>query len=234
VLGRFESRHSTRRVGGKFAPEPPDESIRCNTSCTRFDVCFFSSICLYRPPSSPTLTDFTLRNSASVATIARIPYVHRLKDFDFFYANNQLLIWSIVEVGISIIATAAATLRPLLAKSCIFPLLTQRSTNRFGASRNEWSGFREGFGTSGSTGGEQRNRHTASGLFSQHTRVGSICEEGQKSNPSSSEEQALDWEVDQPNVTITAIESHLELEELDVPKCGIQKTVKISQTSLRE
>jgi hypothetical protein len=82
--------------------------------------------------------------------------------------------------------------------------------------------------------GEEHNTHTASGWFSQNTRVASICEEGQKSMPSSSEEQTLDWDIDQANVTITAIESHVELEQLDVPECGIQKTVKISQSSLKE
>ena len=82
--------------------------------------------------------------------------------------------------------------------------------------------------------GGQRNTHTSSGWLSQHTSRASICEEGQKSNLSSSEEQTLDWETDMANVTVTALESHMELEELDVPKCGIQKTVKISQSSLRE
>lgn len=178
-------------------------------------------------------------NSASVATIARIPYVHRLKAIDFFYANNEILVWSTVEVGISIIATAAATLRPLLPKTCFFPLLTQRSTNRYstnqrGASRTEWSGFGEGFATSSTMSGGQRHTQPVSGWLSQHTRVGSIDEEAQKSNPSSSDEQTLDWETDHTNITITAIESHLELEELELPKCGIQKTVQISQSSLRE
>lgn len=182
-------------------------------------------------------------NSASVATLARIPYVHRLEAIDFFYANNELLIWSIVEVGISIIATAAATLRPLLAKSCFFPLLTQRSTNRYsvnnryGASRSDGSAFVQGFATSSSTSGGQRHTQSASGWLSQHTRVGSIYEEGQKSIPASSEEQTLDFEIDRAGITVTAIESHLEmgeLEQLEVPKCGIQKTVQISQSSLRE
>ena len=175
-----------------------------------------------------------------MATLARIPYVHRLAAIDFFYANNELLIWSIVEVGISIIATAAATLRPLLSKTCFFPLLTQRSANRYsfnnryGASRTEWSGFGERFAaTTSSTSGGQRATHSTSGWLSQHTRVGSICEEGQKSNHSS-EEHTLDWEIDQPNVTFTAIESHTELDVLEVPKTGIQKTVQISQSSLRE
>jgi hypothetical protein len=128
----------------------------------------------------------------------------------------------------------------LLAKSRLFPLLTQRSTNRyspnkaFGASRTEWSGFGEGLATSSSTSGTQRNTQTASGWLSQHTRVASISDEGQKSKPSSSEEQTLDWENDQSNVTVTAIQSHLELEELYVPNGGIQKTVEISQSSLRE
>jgi hypothetical protein len=239
-LGRFEPRHSTSRASIEFALEPTDESIGCNAFSTWFNVCFFPSFHLYsfHLPRLHQRLQTSPGNSASVATIARIPYVHRLEALDFFYANNEILTWSIVEVGISIIATAAATIRPLLAKTCFFPLLTQRSTNRYisannrcDASRTEWSGFGEGFATSSFMSGGQCRSHSASGWLTQHTRVGSISEEGQKSNPSSSEEQTLNWDVEQANVTVTAIESHLELGELEVPKSGIQKTVKISQSS---
>lgn len=166
----------------------------------------------------------SLGNSASVATIARIPYVHRLEAIDFFYANNEILIWSIVEVGISIIATAAATLRPLLAKLCLFPLHSQRGTNRystgvrFGTSRTEWSGLGEGSGTPNS---EQRNTHMASRWLSQRTKMESTCEEERNCNHMSSEAELLDWEIDHTAFTVTTIKSHLGLEDLDVPECGI-------------
>ncbi|PGH00901.1 hypothetical protein GX51_05565 [Blastomyces parvus] len=54
---------------------------------------------------------------ASVATIARLTYVHHGFDTeDFLFTNAELMIWSAVEVGVSIIAVSAVTLKPLLMK----------------------------------------------------------------------------------------------------------------------
>ncbi|XMA16452.1 hypothetical protein WAI453_009243 [Rhynchosporium graminicola] len=51
---------------------------------------------------------------ASTATIFRIPYVKGLaNEADFLYATTDVAIWSIVETGIGIFASACATLRPL-------------------------------------------------------------------------------------------------------------------------
>lgn len=54
-------------------------------------------------------------NSASSATIIRFPYLHSLTDInDFLYSTSDVAIWSTVETGIGITASAFATLRPLL------------------------------------------------------------------------------------------------------------------------
>ncbi|KAF2009345.1 hypothetical protein BU24DRAFT_467734 [Aaosphaeria arxii CBS 175.79] len=65
---------------------------------------------------------------AAVATIARLPYVHFLEDPDFLYANAEIAIWSVVEVGISVMATSSSTLRPLAAKIRLLASRTGRST----------------------------------------------------------------------------------------------------------
>lgn len=172
-------------------------------------------------------------NSASVATIARMPYVRRLESIDFLYANNEILIWSIVEVGISIIATAMATLRPLLAKSRLFSLITQSSRNRYstkrvGALTTELSGVSERRATLKSVSGGARNSHRASGRFFQRTSLMSVGQEPRGSKSGSSEEGLWNGEVGQTSVSVRAMESNLELEDLDVPKHGIQRSVKIS------
>ncbi|KAK7403418.1 hypothetical protein QQX98_010831 [Neonectria punicea] len=52
---------------------------------------------------------------ASSATIVRFPYLHSLTDIDdFLYSTSDVAIWSTVETGIGITASAVATLRPLL------------------------------------------------------------------------------------------------------------------------
>lgn len=83
-------------------------------------------------------------------------------------------------------------------------------------------------------GGGQRNTRAASEWHSQHTRVASEYEEGRERNSALLEEQPVDWENDQSTVTITATTWQGELDEFDVPKGGIQKTVEISQSSLRK
>lgn len=52
---------------------------------------------------------------ASIATIARIPYVHTLANqADFLFATVDVAIWSCCEEGLAITASACATLQPLL------------------------------------------------------------------------------------------------------------------------
>lgn len=51
---------------------------------------------------------------ASTATIIRIPFIRGLANQgDFLYATTDVAIWSTVETGIGITASAIATLRPL-------------------------------------------------------------------------------------------------------------------------
>ncbi|KAG5298057.1 integral membrane protein [Histoplasma ohiense] len=58
---------------------------------------------------------------ASVATVARITYIHHGYDqLDFLYTNAEIMIWSTVEIGVSIIAVSAVTLKPLMMKYTIF------------------------------------------------------------------------------------------------------------------
>lgn len=66
-----------------------------------------------RGSSFLTYADFR-PNSASVATIVRIPYVHTLGDQDdFLYATSDIAIWSCSETGLGITAACCAVLRPL-------------------------------------------------------------------------------------------------------------------------
>jgi len=56
----------------------------------------------------------TKYDSASAATIVRIPYVSTLKNqADFLYATVDVAIWSCAETGLGIAACSIATLRPL-------------------------------------------------------------------------------------------------------------------------
>jgi len=51
---------------------------------------------------------------ASTATIVRIPYIAGMSNIaDFLWATSDVAIWSTIEIGIGITASATATLRPL-------------------------------------------------------------------------------------------------------------------------
>lgn len=54
-------------------------------------------------------------DSASVATLARFAYVHYLIDPKNLIYHLGLVVWSLLEAAIAIVASSAATLRPLLA-----------------------------------------------------------------------------------------------------------------------
>ena len=71
--------------------------------------------------------------STSVATIARLPEVHNLAEADFTYKNLTIAVWSIVEANVAIIATALATLRPLMTKMGVMAS-SMGSTGRAGVS----------------------------------------------------------------------------------------------------
>lgn len=52
---------------------------------------------------------------ASIATIIRIKYLSTLQDTDdLLYSATEVMIWTIIEPGVAIIASSLATIRPLL------------------------------------------------------------------------------------------------------------------------
>jgi hypothetical protein len=64
--------------------------------------------------SSYPLKSILTIQSASSATIVRLPYLHTLNDVDdFLYSTTGVAIWSTLETGIGITASSLATLRPL-------------------------------------------------------------------------------------------------------------------------
>jgi hypothetical protein len=63
----------------------------------------------------------TSAGSASIATIARIPYAKGILDNpDYLYTFTDLGIWTTVEIGVALTASNLATLKPLLRKMRIF------------------------------------------------------------------------------------------------------------------
>ncbi|KAH6662803.1 hypothetical protein B0J14DRAFT_282245 [Halenospora varia] len=73
---------------------------------------------------------------ASSATIIRIPYISGMADIgDFLYSTMDVAIWSTVEVGIGITASAAATLRPLFRAYFSGTLGTGSGTNPSASNR---------------------------------------------------------------------------------------------------
>jgi len=53
-------------------------------------------------------------SSGSIASIVRFPYLYQLTETeDFLWANTDVAIWSIVEVGMGVTASSMATMRPL-------------------------------------------------------------------------------------------------------------------------
>ncbi|KAF4633850.1 hypothetical protein G7Y89_g4263 [Cudoniella acicularis] len=73
---------------------------------------------------------------ASSATIIRIPYISGMANIsDFLYSTMDVAIWSTVEPGIGITASAAATLRPLFRAYFSGTLGTGSGTNPIAPNR---------------------------------------------------------------------------------------------------
>lgn len=84
-------------------------------------------------------------HSASSATIVRFPYLHSLTDIDdFLFSTVDVAIWSTVETGIGITASAVATLRPLLRT-----FFSGSSAPGHGTSANQWPKSSNGLPNSG-------------------------------------------------------------------------------------
>ncbi|KAH8598147.1 hypothetical protein B0O99DRAFT_592039 [Bisporella sp. PMI_857] len=77
----------------------------------------FAALCVPSPLLLPRTSANEIGNSASTATIVRIPFISGMRDTsNFLYATIDVAIWSTVETGIGIATSSLATLRPLLRK----------------------------------------------------------------------------------------------------------------------
>ncbi|KAJ3475679.1 hypothetical protein NLG97_g9374 [Lecanicillium saksenae] len=63
----------------------------------------------------------TKLQSASIATVVRIPYARGILDNpDYLHTSTDICIWSTVEIGVALTASSLATLKPLLRKMRLF------------------------------------------------------------------------------------------------------------------
>ncbi|ETS79843.1 hypothetical protein PFICI_07372 [Pestalotiopsis fici W106-1] len=85
-----------------------------------------------------------LGSIASMATVVRIPYAKQLlSDPDYLYNFTDLAIWSTVEIGLGLMASSLATLKPLFRKLKIL-VVTKSSTLPYHHSRPGHSRARSG------------------------------------------------------------------------------------------
>ena len=68
------------------------------------------------PLQLPIVSNAYPLNSSCIATIARIPYIHVLENLSSLFDDTNLAAWSVIEVGMALIACSAATLRPLIRR----------------------------------------------------------------------------------------------------------------------
>ena len=111
----------------------------------------FSLLGLCKSPA-PCLfqLDTDVHSSASSATIIRIPYISGMSNIpDFLWATTDVAIWSTVEGGIGITASAAATLRPLFRKF----FQGSYGTGSYGNASGPWTGGYVRSGGRGMMGG---------------------------------------------------------------------------------
>ncbi|KAI5370002.1 hypothetical protein Slin15195_G008800 [Septoria linicola] len=75
---------------------------------------------------------------ASIATIARIPYIQTMSnEADFLHATTDVAIWSCTETGLAITACCCATLRPLI-RHLLEPARTRLTTPRASSRTRSW------------------------------------------------------------------------------------------------
>ncbi|KAK2799498.1 hypothetical protein FQN50_008470 [Emmonsiellopsis sp. PD_5] len=104
---------------------------------------------------------------ASIATIARLPYIQYVYDhLDFLHTNSELIIWSAVEVGVSIIAISGVTLKPLLVK---YNLFFTRNSSRYSKSpRPIYGSASENFSYSIGSGSRRKKIRISAPIPIQH------------------------------------------------------------------
>ncbi|KKZ64281.1 hypothetical protein EMCG_09744 [[Emmonsia] crescens] len=167
---------------------------------------------------------------ASVATIARLPFVkYGYDQVDFLFTNSRIMIWSAVEIGVSIIAVSAMTLKPLMMKYKIF--FHSRNINvssQYGRGRIHGTGD-ENFLCAVGPGPQRKTHHNRlhkssmpGKISSSILRADTILAKGR----SSSEENiwTLKGDSGQSTNTSDGIEEDFEL----IPRGKIQKVVEFS------
>jgi hypothetical protein len=101
---------------------------------------------------------------ASIATIARFPYIHGFNDrADFLFTTTGVAILSCCEIGLSIIAASCATLRPLLRQLIPSQFLANSSSRSCSAKHTlrldgpgQYGRSKRGYKRSDSHGGTER------------------------------------------------------------------------------
>ncbi|OJD10603.1 hypothetical protein AJ78_08431 [Emergomyces pasteurianus Ep9510] len=168
---------------------------------------------------------------ASVATIARLPYVkYGYEQVDFLYANTEIMIWAMVEIGVSIIAISAVTLKPLLMKYTLF-LHSEDSNEPSPHDRGRIYGAGGGDFTYTIGSGPQRKKNYRSSTHGMISSSGLRPDNTIAKGRSSSEENI--WISKGDGQTIPSrdgIEDDLEL----IPRGQIQKVVEFSASRVTE
>lgn len=101
----------------------------------------------------------------STATLVRIPYIHQLTEStDFLFVNVDVSIWSTVEPGIGITASAMATLRPLFVNFFSRSRLLGSSTREASSAWGPRSTNRKGYFRSGGNDNNSPEELGLSGL----------------------------------------------------------------------
>lgn len=112
-----------------------------------FEVCIylatsrFTSLCFWHlvqckysfpRPEQVRCSCFALVRSACFATIARVCFVHQLTDPKNLFYHMGVICWSYVEVGVALITSSVATLRPLLDEvECCVPRWRRLRSNKY-------------------------------------------------------------------------------------------------------
>ncbi|QSS62353.1 integral membrane protein [Histoplasma capsulatum] len=163
---------------------------------------------------------------ASVATIARLTYIHHGYDqVDFLYGNADIMVWSMIEIGVSIIAISAVTLKPLLMKYRIF-FHSQDTSGRTPHDRGRIYGTDAGdFTCTIGSAPSRKNHYSRQHRSSTHGRM--RTDTSIVNGRSSSEENIWISKGDGHTVpSREGVDDDLEL----IPRGQIQKVVEFSAT----
>ena len=76
---------------------------------------------------------------ASIASIARMPYVHQISVDEFFKSSAPFIFWSGVELAWCMIATSCTMLKPLVTRQRGTDIETPKSSERYGSGKKSES-----------------------------------------------------------------------------------------------